>query len=146
MIFPLRFKLALLSSVLLVGAIGTISLVVLERSAQALADEAGKRAVVLAQQLARNAREPLLLEDDLRLSQLLATGSNESEVTVTRVLDTSGRVIASSRDDEAEIRLDHRSLRRGIAALDPLGERDLLGGRQQAVPCRPREKHPRPLA
>ncbi len=100
MIFPLRFKLAILSSVLLVGAIGTISLVVLERSAQALADEAGKRAIVLAEQLARNAREPLLLEDDLTLSQLLETVSEESEVTVTRVLDKSGRVIASSRPDD----------------------------------------------
>ncbi len=104
MIFSLRFKLALLSSILLVGAIGTISLVVLERSSQALADEAGKRAIVLAQQLARNAREPLLLEDDLTLSQLLQTIAKESEVTVTRVLDKSGRVIASSREDEAEVR------------------------------------------
>jgi adenylate cyclase len=99
-IFPLRFKLAILSSVLLVGAIGTISLVVLERSAQALADEAGKRAIVLAEQLARNAREPLLLEDDLTLSQLLETIAKESEVTVTRVLDKSGRVVASSRPDD----------------------------------------------
>ncbi len=104
MIFPLRFKLAILSSVLLVGAIGTISLVVLERSAQALADEAGKRAIVLVEQLARNAREPLLLEDDLTLSQLHETIAQESEVTVTRVLDKGGRVIASSRDDEAQVR------------------------------------------
>lgn len=104
MIFPLRFKLALLSSVLLVVAIGTISLVVLELSAQALADEAGKRAIVLAQQLARNAREPLLLEDDLRLSQLLETISNEDEVTGARVLDKSGRVIASLRKDEPDLR------------------------------------------
>lgn len=104
MIFPLRFKLALLSSLLLVGAIGTISLVVLEQSAQALADEAGKRAIVLAQQLARNAREPMLLEDDLRLSQLLETIGQESEVTAVRVLDKSGRVIASSKRNEAEIR------------------------------------------
>ena len=104
MIFPLRFKLALLSSVLLVAAIGTISLVVLELSAQALADEAGKRAIVLAKQLARNAREPLLLEDDLRLSQLLETISNEDEVTGARVLDKSGRVIASLRQDEPDLR------------------------------------------
>ncbi|MGH7289601.1 MAG: adenylate/guanylate cyclase domain-containing protein [Myxococcota bacterium] len=104
MIFPLRFKLALLSSVLLVAAIGTISLVVLELSAQALAAEAGKRAIVLAQQLARNAREPLLLEDDLRLSQLLETIANESEVTGARVLDKSGRVIASLRKDEPDLR------------------------------------------
>lgn len=104
MIFPLRFKLALLSSLLLVAAIGTISLVVLDQSAQALAAEAGKRAVVLAEQLARNAREPMLLEDDLRLSQLLESISKESEVTVARVLDKNGRVIASSLKDEPEQR------------------------------------------
>ncbi|HXZ85576.1 MAG TPA: adenylate/guanylate cyclase domain-containing protein [Myxococcota bacterium] len=100
MIFPLRFKLALLSSILLVVAIGTVSLVVLDQSARALADEAGKRAVVLAQQLARNAREPLLLEDDLMLSQLLESISKEAEVTTVRVLDKDGRVVASSRHDE----------------------------------------------
>ncbi|HTO71496.1 MAG TPA: adenylate/guanylate cyclase domain-containing protein [Myxococcota bacterium] len=101
MIFPLRFKLALLSSLLLVVAIGTVSLVVLDQSARALADEAGKRAVVLAQQLARNAREPLLLEDDLMLAQLLGTLSKESEVSVVRVLDKDGRVVASSPQDAA---------------------------------------------
>ena len=100
MIFPLRFKLALLSSLLLVVAIGTVSLVVLDQSARALADEAGKRAVVLAQQLARNAREPLLLEDDLMLSQLLESISKEAEVTAVRVLDKDGRVVAASQHDE----------------------------------------------
>ncbi len=104
MIFPLRVKLALLSSRWLVAAIGTVSLVVLDQSAQALAAEAGKRAVVLAEQLARNAREPMLLEDDLRLSQLLESISKESEVTVVRVLDKDGRVLASSVTDEPELR------------------------------------------
>jgi len=99
-IFPLRFKLALLSSLLLVVAIGTVSLVVLDQSARALADEAGKRAVVLAQQLARNAREPLLLEDDLMLSQLLESISKEAEVSVVRVLDKDGRVVASSQHED----------------------------------------------
>ena len=104
MIFPLRFKLALLSSLLLVAAIGTVSLVVLDQSAQALAAEAGKRAVVLAEQLARNAREPMLLEDDLRLSQLLESIAKESEVTAVRVLDKDGRVLASSVKDEPDLR------------------------------------------
>jgi uncharacterized membrane protein affecting hemolysin expression len=103
-IFPLRFKLALLASLLLVAAIGTISLIVLDQSAQALAAEAGKRAVVLAEQLARNAREPLLLEDDLTLSQLLESIAKESEVSVARVLDKDGRVLASSVKDEPELR------------------------------------------
>ena len=102
MIFPLRFKLALLSSLLLVGAIGTVSLVVLDRSARALADEAGKRAVVLAQQLARNAREPMLLQDDLMLSQLLESLAKEAEVSAVRLLDKDGRVVASSQKNDPE--------------------------------------------
>jgi adenylate cyclase len=101
-IFPLRFKLALLSSLLLVAAIGTVSLVVLDQSARALADEAGKRAVVLAQQLARNAREPMLLEDDLMLSQLLETIAKESEVSAVRVLDKNGRLVTSSLQGDRE--------------------------------------------
>ena len=35
------------------------------------------------------------------------------------------------RDDEAEVRLDHRLLRPVVAALDPLRELDLLRGREQ---------------
>jgi adenylate cyclase len=101
-IFPLRFKLALLSSLLLVGAIGTVSLVVLDQSARALADEAGKRAVVLSQQLARSAREPVLLQDDLMLSQLLESVAKEAEVTTVRVLDKSGRIVAASPQSELQ--------------------------------------------
>ena len=37
------------------------------------------------------------------------------------------------RDDEAEVRVDHALLRRVVAALDALRQRDLLGGRQQLV-------------
>jgi len=101
-IFPLRFKLALLSSLLLVAAIGTVSLVVLDQSARSLADEAGKRAIVLAQQLARNAREPMLLQDDLTLSQLVESTAKESEVSAVRVLDKNGRVVSSSLQGESE--------------------------------------------
>jgi hypothetical protein len=36
-------------------------------------------------------------------------------------------------DDEAQVRVDHALLRRAVAALDLLGELDLLGRRQQLV-------------
>jgi adenylate cyclase len=126
-IFPLRFKLALLASLLLVAAIGTISLIVLDQSAQALAAEAGKRAVVLAEQLARNAREPLLLEDDLTLSQMIESIAKESEVTVARVLDKDGRVLASSVKDEPEVR--ERMTGKEKIARWPLGGKLLVGVR-----------------
>ena len=40
-------------------------------------------------------------------------------------------VVLGDRDDQAQVRLDHLLLRRVVAALDALGELDLLGGRQQ---------------
>src|SRR5207248_3722290 len=43
-------------------------------------------------------------------------------------------VVLRDRDDEAEIRLDHPLLRLLVAALDPLGELDLLRSRQQRMP------------
>jgi hypothetical protein len=42
-------------------------------------------------------------------------------------------VLLRDRDDEAEIRVDHQVLRLAVATLDPLGELDLLLGRQQLV-------------
>ena len=105
MIFPLRVKLALLASILLVGGIGTVSLLLLERSSEALETEARKRGRFIASSLARNAREPVLLQDDLVLSGLLGTVANESEVLVARVLDKSGAVLASSLETESRQQL-----------------------------------------
>jgi adenylate cyclase len=95
-IFPLRLKLALLASALLVAGIGTVSLLVLDQSSEALENEASKRAIFIAKQLARNVRDPVLLEDDLVTSQLLETTAAESEVRVARLLDEEGVLIASS--------------------------------------------------
>src|SRR3954453_14116510 len=44
-------------------------------------------------------------------------------------------VVLRNRDDEAQIGLDHPRLRRHLAALDALGELDLLRRRQQRVPA-----------
>ncbi len=105
MIFPLRVKLALLASLLLVGGIGTVSLLVLERSSEALEAEARKRGRFLAWSLAQNASAPVLEQDDLVLSGLLETVADESEVLVARVLDENGEVIVSSREGESRQQL-----------------------------------------
>ena len=42
-------------------------------------------------------------------------------------------VVLGDRDDQAQVRLDHPPLGRHVAALDPLGELDLLGGGEQRV-------------
>ncbi len=104
MIFPLRYKLAAMASVLLIAGVGLVSYLVFQQSSEALENEARKRAVFLTQRLADNARDPLLLQDDLVLATLLQTVSEESEILVARFLDTEGRVVASSREDEPEQR------------------------------------------
>ena len=73
-IFPLRLKLALATSALLGLAIGTVSVLVLRQTRQALEEEARKRGVALAVNLARNARVPLLEQDDVVLSQCRLDG------------------------------------------------------------------------
>ena len=78
MFFPLRVKLALLASALLVAGITTVSLLLLDQSSAALEAEARKRGRFLAQSLARNAREAVLLEDDLVLTVLLDTVGSET--------------------------------------------------------------------
>ena len=45
-------------------------------------------------------------------------------------------VVLRDRDDQAQVRLDHRLLGVDVAALDALGELDLLRGGQQRVPAR----------
>jgi HAMP domain-containing protein len=102
-IFPLRLKLALLTSVLLVCGIGIVSAVMLDLSRTALEDEARKRGESLASNLSRNVRDPVLLQDDVVLAKLLETASAESEVVAVRVLDPRGRPIASSREGSSAL-------------------------------------------
>ena len=45
-------------------------------------------------------------------------------------------VVLGDRDDQAQVRLDHLLLGVEVAALDPLGEVDLLLRRSAAGPCR----------
>jgi adenylate cyclase len=95
-IFPLRLKLALVTSVLLGFAIGTVSLLVLRQSRDALEGEARKRGAAIARSLAGNARVPLLEQDDVVLGQLLETISQEAEILGARVLDADGNIVAAA--------------------------------------------------
>jgi adenylate cyclase len=101
-IFPLRFKLALLTSLLLVASVGLVSLLLLRQSSQALESEARKRGELLSEQLARNARDPYLLEDDLVLSQLVRSATEEDEIVVARIVDAQGELVASSREGDRD--------------------------------------------
>lgn len=101
MFVPLRLKLSLLTSILLVAGIGTVSFLVLDRSRGALEAEAEKRAISIARNLARNARLPVLEEDDVVLTGLLSAVSQEAEVIVARIVDREGKLLVASRDGEA---------------------------------------------
>jgi class 3 adenylate cyclase len=99
-IFPLRYKLALLTSVLLVAGISTVSYLVFQQSRAALEIEIGKRGSAIAQTLARSARDPLLLRDELQLTQLVESIAAEPEIAAARLLDNEGRVVASSAEND----------------------------------------------
>lgn len=105
MTFPLRFKLAMLASGLLVVGTGAVALLLLQQSSDALEKEARKRGQFLAESLAKNARDPALLEDDLVLGRVVETVAQESEVLVARVLGPQGEVLMSSRPDESGSRV-----------------------------------------
>lgn len=102
-IFPLRLKLALFTSAFLAIGIATVSVLILQLSKGALQAEALKRGESLASNLARNARQPVLLEDDVVIAKLLETVSSESEVIGASVLDPEGRPIASVRGSTAAL-------------------------------------------
>jgi class 3 adenylate cyclase len=127
LIVPLRLKLALLTSLLLLAGIGTVSALVLERARDALIVEAEKRAVSLARHLARNARDPVLLEDDLVVAKLVDGAAQEAEVLAARIIDTNGALVASSRtsDADAHARLTTESRR----ATQRQGNRLVVGER-----------------
>jgi adenylate cyclase len=99
-IFPLRYKLALLTSALLVAGIGTVAYLVFDQSLAALELEIEKRGVAIAKTLARNARDPLLLQDDLQLTQLVESITAEHDIATARLLDNTGRVAASSAEGD----------------------------------------------
>jgi adenylate cyclase len=130
-IFPLRYKLALLTSALLVAGIGTVSYLVFQQSRAALENEVGKRGVAIAQTLARSARDPLLLRDDLQLQQLVANIAAEPDIVTARVLDNEGHVVASSSEGDTA----QRERITGPQASDPVqvryGDRLLLAVRMR---------------
>lgn len=100
MFFSLRYKLALLASVLLVAGVGIASWLMFAQSTRALETEIRKRGEVLAETLARSARVPLLEQDDLNLSPLVRNAGAEPGILAARILDGHGVVVASSIESE----------------------------------------------
>jgi adenylate cyclase len=127
LIFPLRLKLSVLASVLLVLGIGTVSWLLLETSSDALEQEAQKRGRFMALNLARSARDPLLLEDDIVMASLLDAVASEAEVRVARLVNKDGAVVASSRTEDDKS--FPRYTREETVATATLGSRLIVAAR-----------------
>jgi adenylate cyclase len=96
---PLRLKLSVMTSILLIGTIGTVSILVLQDTRRAIEEEARTRARYMALNLARDARKATLLEDDIELEELLQSVAQEPGVVAARLLGKDGALIASSEPD-----------------------------------------------
>jgi adenylate cyclase len=96
LLFPLRLKLSLLTSVLLIGTIGTVSLLVTARLTEAIEEQARERVQFMAFNLAENARDAMLAQEELVLDQLLRSVSQQPGVVVARLVDKKGNLVSSS--------------------------------------------------
>lgn len=127
MIFPLRLKLALIMSLLLVAGIGTVATLLFSQYSRALENEARKRGSYIAESLAQNARDAVLLEDDLVLSRLVDSVAKESEVVAARLLDEQGRILASTVAGDPEI-IERMTASQPLA-FDPRGRALVIASR-----------------
>jgi len=80
-------------SALLLASIATVSWLLDQQYTEALETEARKRGSYIAESLARNARDAVLLEDDVVIAKLLESVTGESEVVAARLLDGGGLLI-----------------------------------------------------
>jgi adenylate cyclase len=96
LLFPLRLKLSLLTSVLLIGTIGTVSLLVTDRLTDAIEAQARERVQFMAFNLAENARDAMLAQEELVLDQLLRSVAQQPGVVVARLVDKKGLLVSSS--------------------------------------------------
>jgi adenylate cyclase len=126
---PLRLKLSLVTSLLLVGTIGTVAVVVVQNTREAIETEARARARYMAVNLARDARKATLLEDDIALEELLRSVVAEPGVVAARLLNKDGSLLASSTPDE-QGPFDRLASRENVAASEQ-GRRLTVAARMQ---------------
>lgn len=94
--FSLRWKVAISFSVLLFIVVGLLFLAFMRYEWIFLSREGEKRTQSLARNLAVNARDPLLAQDDLRLGPVTESISQESDVQYAFLMDHQSRVLYHS--------------------------------------------------
>lgn len=92
----LTIKFSALVVTLLLGTCVTLAFIATNHERSSLVAEVEKLGLAFAVNLAANAKEPLLANDDLTLDSLVEKVSDENGVVVVRVLDRNGEVAAVS--------------------------------------------------
>src|SRR3984893_9818683 len=93
---PLKVKLSLLITALVVLAVALVGLFLLRPQQQSLTAEMTKRGLTMAENFAAGAKTPLLTNDDLTLGVLVTDAMKDPDVAYVIVADHDGRVLAHS--------------------------------------------------
>ncbi|HEV8643618.1 MAG TPA: adenylate/guanylate cyclase domain-containing protein [Methylomirabilota bacterium] len=117
---PLKLKLGLLITALLVVTVTFLSAFLLYRAEKSLTAQMTKRGLTIAQHLANAARNPLLTNDGLTLNLLVKDAMKDEDVAYVIIADHDGKVVAHT-----DVNLIGRRVER-ITELTRLGEDPLI--------------------
>src|SRR5689334_21020326 len=118
---PLKIKLSLLITALVVLTVALVGLFLLRQQQQSLTAEMTKRGLTMAENFAAGAKTPLLTGDDLTLGVLVTDAMKDPDVSYVIVADHDGRVLAHS-DPRAAV----KSAVERPKGLEPLKDRLLV--------------------
>jgi adenylate cyclase len=93
---PIKIKLSLLITALVVLAVGLVGLFLLRQQQQSLTAEMTKRGLTMAENFAAGAKTPLLTNDELTLGVLVTDAMKDPDVAYLIVADHDGKVLAHS--------------------------------------------------
>jgi adenylate cyclase len=117
---PLKVKLSLLITALVVLAVALVGLFLLRQQQQSLTAEMTKRGLTMAENFAAGAKTPLLTNDELTLGVLVTDAMRDPDVAYVIVSDQDGNVLAHS---------DARAVKTAVVRpkeLEPLKNRVLV--------------------
>ena len=117
---PLKVKLSLLITALVVLTVALVGLFLLREQQQSLTAEMTKRGLTMAENFAAGAKTPLLTNDELTLGVLVTDAMRDPDVAYVIVSDQDGNVLAHS---------DARAVKTAVVRpkeLEPLKNRLLI--------------------
>jgi adenylate cyclase len=117
---PLKVKLSLLITALVVLAVALVGFFLLRQQQQSMTAEMTKRGLTIAENFAASAKTPLLTNDELTLGVLVTDAMKDPDVAYVIVADHDGKVLAHS---------DPRAVKSTVErpkGLEPLQDRLLI--------------------